>query len=178
MLPEPATRSSKHDRLQPRRAARTVRVVGVRRNVRMYTADLVKTAASWPTRPPSGVTRTPNVFAQSCDWERVAPPTLKLTPRYAVNFKKRMDLPPNLYPHTGVASSNASIASSTTVSTLGDSPTDYFGLGKPVVAGEGRFRSLTELKWGVDPAEEKLQFDLTERARTVCLDIVSVLLCC
>jgi len=149
----------------------------------MYTADLVRTAASWPTRPPSGVTRTPNVFAQSRDWERVIPPPLKLTPRYADNFKKRMDLPPNLHPHTGVASSNASIASFITVSTLGDNPTDYFGLGKPVVAGEERFRSLTKLKWGefeamgfggVDPAEKNLQFDLTERARTVCLDIVSV----
>ena len=186
MLPEPATRSRKHDRLQPRRGARTVRVVSVRRNVRMYTPDLVKTAASWATRSPSGVTHTPNVFAQSRDWERVAPPTLKLTPRYADNFKKRMDLPPNLHPHTGVASSNASIASSTTVSTLGDSPTDYFGLGKPGVAGEERFRSLTELKWGefetlgfggLDPAEKKLQFDPTEGARTVRLDIGSVVFC-
>jgi len=90
-----------------------------------------------------------------------------------------MDLPPNLHPHTGVvASSNASIASSITVSTLGDSPTDYFGLGKPAVAGEERFRSLTELKWGefeamgfggLDPAK-KLQFDLTEGAQAVRLD--------
>ena len=185
MLPEPATRSRKHDRLQPRRGARTVRVVSVRRNVRMYTPDLVKTAASWATRSPSGATHAPNVFAQSRDWERVAPPTLKLTPRYADGFKKRMDLPPNFHPHTGVASSNASIASSTTVSTLGDSPTDYFGLGKPAVAGEERFRSLTELKWGefealgfggLDPAEKKLQFDLTESARTVRLDLGSFVL--
>ena len=107
---------------------------------------------------------------------------LKLTLRYADNFKKRMDLPPNLYPHTGVASSNASTASSTMVSTLGDSPTDYFGLGKPAVAGEGRFQSLTELKWGefeamgfggLDPAEKKLQLDLTEGAWTVRLDLGS-----
>ena len=148
MLLEPATQSWKHDRLQPHRGARTVRVVSVRRNVRMYTPDLVKTAVSWATRSPSRVTHVPNVFAQSRDWERVAPPMLKLTPRYADGFKKHMDLPPNFHPHTGIASSNASIASSTTVSTLGDSPTDYFGLGKPAVAGEERFRSLTELKWG------------------------------
>jgi hypothetical protein len=75
MLPEPATRSRKLDGLQPRRGARTVRMVSVRRNVRMYTA------ANWATRPPSGVTHAPNAFAQSRDWERVAPPTLKLTPR-------------------------------------------------------------------------------------------------
>jgi hypothetical protein len=53
-----------------------------------------------------------------------------------------------------VASSNASIASSMTVSILCDSQTDYFSLGKPGVAGEERFRS---------------QFDLTESARSVCL---------
>jgi hypothetical protein len=184
MLPEPATRSRKHDRLQPRRGARTMRVVSVRRNVRMYTSDLVKTAASWASRPPSGVTHAPNVFFQSRDWERVAPPTLKLAPRYADSFKKRMGLPPNFHPHTGVASSNASIASSTTVSTLGDSSTDYFGLGKPAVVGEEQFRSLTDLKWGefeamgfggAESSEKKLQFDLTETARTVCY--VSTLLC-
>ncbi|KAH9035224.1 hypothetical protein EDB85DRAFT_2215591 [Lactarius pseudohatsudake] len=177
MLPDPATRSRSQDRLQPRRGARTVRVVSVRRNVRMYTPDLIKSAASWASRP-AGVTvtgHTPNVFAQSRDWERVAPPTLRLTPRYADSFKKRMDLPPNFHPHIGVASSNASIASSATVSSVGDSPTDYFGLGKPALAGEERFRNLTDLRWGefeamgfggLDPAEKKLQFDLTESART------------
>ncbi len=176
MLPEPATRSRSQDRLQPRRGARTVRVVSVRRNVRMYTPDLIKGAASWASRPAGVTGHSPNVFAQSRDWERVAPPTLRLTPRYADSFKKRMDLPPNFHPHTGVASSNASIASSATVSSVGDSPTDYFGLGKPALAGEERFRNLTDLRWGefeamgfggLDPAEKKLQFDLTESARTV-----------
>jgi len=62
MLPGPATRSRKHDRLQPCHGARTVRVVSVRRNVRMYTPDLVKAAASWAARPSSGVTHAPNVF--------------------------------------------------------------------------------------------------------------------
>jgi hypothetical protein len=147
MLPEPSTRSRKQERLQPRRGARTVRVVSVRRNVRMYTPDLIKSAASWASRPPSGVTHAP----------------------------KRMDLPSNFHP--GVASSNTSISSSTTLSTLGDSPTDYFGVGKPAVTGEERFRSLTDLKWGefemmgfggLESGEKKLQFDLTESARTVC----------
>ncbi|KAN0129056.1 hypothetical protein V8E53_013206 [Lactarius tabidus] len=122
MLPEPATRARSQDRLQPRRGARTVRVVSVRRNVRMPLSK--------------------------CDWERVAPPTLRLTPRYADSFKKRMDLPPNFHPHAGVASSNASIASSATTSSVGDSQADYFGLGKPAIAGEERFRNPTDLKWG------------------------------
>jgi hypothetical protein len=188
MLPEPATRSRKHERLQPRPGARTVHMVSVRRNVQMYTPGLVKSAASWATQPPSGVTHAPNPFAQSRDWERVAPPTLKLMPRYADSFKKRMDLPPNFHPHTGVASLNASIASSKKVSTLGDSQscqTDYFGLGKPGVAGAERFRSLTELDWGefetmgfggLESSEKKLQFDLTESARSVCLFSPVVLL--
>ena len=39
---EPDTRSRKPDMLQPRRRARTMRIVSVTRNVRMYTPDLVK----------------------------------------------------------------------------------------------------------------------------------------
>ena len=142
----------------------------------MYTPDLIKSAASLATRTPSTTGHSSIVFTQSRDWERVAPPTLKLTPRYADSFKKRMDLPPDFHPHTGVASSNASIVSSATKSSVGDSPTNYFGFGKPALAGEERFRNLTDLKWGefeamgfggLDPAEKKLHFDLTESARTV-----------
>jgi hypothetical protein len=101
------------------------------------------------------------------------------------SFKKRMDLPPNFHPHSGIASPNASIASSTTASTLGDRQTDYFGLGKPGVGGEERFLSLTELKWGefetmgfggLESSEKKLQFDLTESFRTVRLGFSSVVL--
>jgi hypothetical protein len=132
MPPGPATRSRKHERLQPRHGARTIRVISVRQNVWMYTPDLVKSAASWATQLPSGATHPPNPCAQSQDWERVAPPTPKLMPRYADSFKKHMDLPPNFHPHTGVASSNASIASSTTISTLGDSQTDYLVWESPV----------------------------------------------
>jgi hypothetical protein len=106
-------------------------------------------------------------------------------PRYADSFKKCVDLPPNFHPHTRIASSNASIASSTTVSTFSDSKKDYFGLGQPGVAGEERFQSLTELKWGefettgfggLESSKKKLQFDLTESARTVCLGFPSVVL--
>ncbi|KAI0280241.1 hypothetical protein BC826DRAFT_1191647 [Russula brevipes] len=55
MLPEPST--DQESREAPTASwRRTVRVVSVRRNVRMYTPDLVKSAASWATRAPSGVT--------------------------------------------------------------------------------------------------------------------------
>ena len=49
--------------------------------------------------------------------------------------------PPNFHLHTGVASSNAFIASLMMVSTLSDSQTDYFGLGISSVMGEERFQT-------------------------------------
>ncbi|KAI0314938.1 hypothetical protein OF83DRAFT_1134497 [Amylostereum chailletii] len=166
----PTVHVKKEDRLQPRRGARTVRVVCVRRNVRMYTPDLVKTASSWATRDPQHPSAAGSL-ALSREWERVAPPTLKLPPRYADSYKKRMDLPNNFHPQTAPAPSNNSTGSATssTSSTLHDD--EYLGVNKD----EERFRSLTDLKWGEfeamgfggqDDSEKKLQFDLTESART------------
>ncbi|KAI0034802.1 hypothetical protein K488DRAFT_77022 [Vararia minispora EC-137] len=164
MLPE---RAKKQDRLTPRRGARTVRVISVRRNVRMYTPDLVKSASTWAGRLPAagapGAT-----FGASKEWERVTPPTLKLPPRYSDAYRKRMDLPANFHPQTATAGSSASTTSSGSSSLLDD---DYFGLGKE----DERFKSLTDLKWGefevmgfggLGSDEKKLQFDLTESART------------
>lgn len=98
--------SAKHERPQPRRGARTVRVLSVRRNVRMYTPDLVKSAASWAYRPRGGggviSSAGDRAFAGSKEWERIVPPTLKLSPRYSDNFKKRMDLSPGFHPDSGV----------------------------------------------------------------------------
>jgi len=93
------------------------------------------------------LSHTPNPIAQSQDWEQVAPPTLKLMPRYADSFKKCVDLPLNFHPHIGVALLNALVASLTTITILGDSQTGCFGLEKLSVAGEEWFWSLTELKW-------------------------------
>ena len=125
-------------------------VVSVQRNVRMYTPDLIKCAASWATRTAGATGHSPKVFThwQSREWGRVAPPTLKLTPHYADSFKKCMDLSSNFHSLTGVASYNASIASSATVSSVEDNQTDYLGLGKPALAGEERFRNLSDPKWG------------------------------
>ena len=150
------------------RDACTVRVQNVRRNVRMYSPDLVKTSSSWATRTPGGVT---NAFSGSREWERVCPPTLKLPPRYAEGYRKRMDLPSGFHPQVTITSTS-STHSTASSSTLVDD--DYFGLGKD----DERFRSLTDLKWGEfesmgflgsnsDLHEKKLQFDLTESARTV-----------
>ena len=166
---------------QPRRGSRTVRVVSVRRNVRMYSPDLVKTASTWAHRSPG--TGVNNGLANSKEWERIAPSTLKLQPRYSEAYKKRMDMPPNFHPDAAagailgvnLASSTSSYksdaSSSTGTSTLPEA--DYFGLG--VRGNEDRFRSLTDLKWGEFESmgfselgdNKKLQFDLTESARLV-----------
>lgn len=158
--------SGKHERPQARRGARTVRVVSVRRNVRMYSPDLVNTAASWAHRSHG------HGLAASKEWERIAPPSLKLPPRYSEAYKKRMDLPSHVHPYTGPGVAPASATNSTS-SSLSDDRDAVTGLGSR--EGEERFRSLTDLKWGefemmgfgaVAADEKKLQFDLTESART------------
>jgi len=161
---------------QPRQGVRTVRVVSVRRNVRMYSPDLVKSASTWANRP--GATSLTNGFAASKEWQRIAPPTLKLQPRYSEAYKKRMDLAPNFHPEVGTATS--SVSSSTSSSSYLSTSTaatslDPDGFGVGAREGEDRFRSLTDLKWGEFESSgfsglgdaKKLQFDLTESARQV-----------
>jgi hypothetical protein len=150
----------------------------------MYSPDLVKTAASWAQRPKLTANVGDRSLATSKEWSRVAPATLKLPPRYSEGYKKRMDLPLNFHPDagTGTVSSVSSTVSSTlsATSTLLDDR-DYFGLNSfSTREGEDRFRSLTDLKWGefetmgfgVGADETKLQFDLTESARTVGLRLL------
>ncbi|KAG6902133.1 hypothetical protein C0995_003889 [Termitomyces sp. Mi166 len=170
---------------QPRRGVRTVRVMSVRRNVRMYSPDLVRTAAAWAYRPESSASGpSKNGLLVSKEWSRIAPPTLKLPPRYSDAYRKRMDMPSNFHPETGVlsapglgaASSSSSYGSSltSTSTNTSDNNNDYFGLGLNTRTGDDRFRSLTDLKWGEFESmgfsgledEKKLQFDLTESART------------
>ena len=169
----------KNDRPQPRRGARTVRVLNIRRNVRMYSPDLVKTTASWANRP-RGATSSAGerAFAGSREWERIAPPTLKLAPRYSDAYKKRMVLAPNFNPDTGVPGSTSSTLTPPSLSSSISSASSVTSTLFEDKEGEERFRSLTDLKWGEFEAmgfgslvadEKKLQFDLTESARAVRL---------
>ena len=163
----PSLTVQKQERPLPRKGAKTVRIATVRRNVRMYSPDLVKTAASWANRPKAP--GEANSLTNSKEWERIAPPTLKLPPRYSDAYRKRMNLPPSFHPDTGpgVPSLQSSLSNTSSSVTIGDGSL----LDKP---GEDRFRSLTDLKWGEFEAsgfgdvladEKKLQFDLTEGAR-------------
>ena len=173
--------TDKNERPEPRRGARTVRVLSVRRNVRMYSPDLVKTAAGWGTRPrgaPASVGE--RGWAGSREWERIAPPTLKLPPRYSDQYKKRMDLGPNFHPDTGPGANGAGAggAGGLQPPSLSSSVSSASSVGSSLFEdkeGEERFRSLTDLRWGEFEAmgfgsladEKKLQFDLTESARAV-----------
>ncbi|KAG2018613.1 hypothetical protein CC2G_008031 [Coprinopsis cinerea AmutBmut pab1-1] len=162
---------------QPRKGARTVRVMSVRRNVRMYSPDLVKSASAWAQKNTHSTLS--NSFAQSKEWERIAPSTLKLAPRYSDSYKKKMNMPANFhpdvhagtYPNANPAPGTAPpVSLSSTLSSLDSSEKDYFGDKERV---DDRFRSLTDLKWGEFESmgfsnlgdEKKLQFDLTESAR-------------
>ncbi|KAG6836676.1 hypothetical protein H0H93_005094 [Arthromyces matolae] len=172
-LQDPA--SSSNQKPQARRGVRTLRVMSVRRNVRMYSPDLVKTAATWAYRPDSSGP-TKNGLLVSKEWGRIAPPTLKLPPRYSEAYRKRMNMPLNFHPDTGAPSpmNNASSYGSSLTTSSKTSESDYFGLEVNPRSDEDRFRSLTDLKWGEFESmgfsglddHQKLQFDLTESART------------
>ncbi|KAJ3522710.1 hypothetical protein NMY22_g11772 [Coprinellus aureogranulatus] len=164
---------------QPRKGSKTVRVVSVRRNVRMYTADLVKSASTWGQKTPGS--QIHNSFALSKEWERIAPSTLKLPPRYSDAYKKKMNLPnsfhpevaPGAYSPSTVSSVEApSLSLSSTLSSVDSATSEYFGISKTERPAE-KFRSLTDLKWGEfedmgfdsGNTADKLRFDLTESAR-------------
>jgi hypothetical protein len=146
---------------KPRKAARLVRVGSVRRNVRLYSPDLVRTAASWSTVKGD---------VQGCkDWSRICPPNLKLPPRYADTYRKFLNVPAMFHPEIGAGST------ASTPSMEGGKDMDWGSIGGPL-KDENRFRNLTDLRWGEfesigfsDADSNKLAFDLTESARKVNL---------
>lgn len=166
-------RQKKDQAPQARPGARTVRVLSVRRNVRMYSSDLVKTSASWAERPKlaSIGDRDPNsLLFNTKVWTRIAPPQLKLAPRYSDSYKKRMDLPATFHPDMGVT------AQSTQMDQGNAGATDAFGLTPDKPQNSERFRNLADMRWGefetlgfggLNSDEKALQFDLTESARNV-----------
>ncbi|KAF9495534.1 hypothetical protein BDN71DRAFT_1506671 [Pleurotus eryngii] len=179
--------STRNGHPQARRGARTVRVVSVRRNVRVYSADLVKSGASWGYVPPSA-RLNPNSFnalASSKEWQRITPPGMKLPPRYSESYKKRMNMHSSVVPEFGPGPSSSATSSPTSISTTPSftstmssaTSLDSMNISLGSREGEDRFRSLTDLKWGEfesmgfgglgadGEAERKLQFDLTESAR-------------
>ncbi|KAJ7076969.1 hypothetical protein B0H15DRAFT_862667 [Mycena belliarum] len=162
-----------------RRGAKTVRVVHVRRNVRSYTADLVRGGSSWA----SGA---PNDWANSKAWRAIIAGGAG-APRYTETYRKRMDLGVGVHPSTSSLQSSLSASSGT--GSYFSSPSSYnlaSGSSTSLSDDGSAFRSLTDMKWGEFESlgfgssggatgggggmkeggiEGRLRFDLTENAR-------------
>jgi hypothetical protein len=151
---------------KPRRGTKLVRLSSVRRNVRLYSPDLVRNSASWSV--PKGD------FQNSKEWSRIAPAFLKLQPRFSDTFRKLLNVPPSFHPELG-PSSNMMEPTLTP-----DEDTKELGvLGSLNGTQEDeKFRSLTDMRWGAfenfgfsETDQKKLAFDLTESARKVDLNL-------
>ncbi|KAG9119317.1 hypothetical protein FRC07_005708 [Ceratobasidium sp. 392] len=139
-----------------RRGARTVRVASVRRNVRLYSPDLVQSAAGWAGE---------GDLSGRAEWLRVVPKHSGLQARYTDSYRKRLDIPVPTADSRGPSSDNGhgSWLSSETSS-----------LTAPATGVEdAKYSSLTDMRWGEFEAlgfgggepEKRLQFDLNEGAR-------------
>ncbi|KZW03173.1 hypothetical protein EXIGLDRAFT_759057 [Exidia glandulosa HHB12029] len=124
----------------PRRGVRTVRVLAVRRNVRMYALDLVRSGAAWQMPPTSK------------EWNRITANDTR-APRYSDNFRKRLNLAMTFAPELPPDGKQKQADADTTVEAERfRSLTDM------------RWGEFEALGFGT-PDETKLQFDLTESAR-------------
>lgn len=149
---------------KPRRGAKLTRLSTVKRNVRLYSPDLVKNAASWST--------THGEFPNSKDWARIAPPFLKLQPRYSEPYRKYLNVSPSFHPDTGPGSNITEQRKLPDEDKAGKGGLGLFETAS--LQKDDRFRSLTDMKWGEfenfgfsDTDKQKLAFDLTESARKV-----------
>ncbi|GJJ14101.1 hypothetical protein Clacol_008358 [Clathrus columnatus] len=151
MLPTP----NRLDKARP--GAKIKKLNTVKRYVRLFSNDLVKTGAAWD-------------LGNSKEWSRVIGPAgMKIGgPKYGDAYRKQMGLTVNDYPETGLTSS---------ADTSPTSNTEESDAVDPLAPKEDqlRFRSLTDLKWGEfesmgfsnssSVTEKRLEFDLNEGAR-------------
>ncbi|CAK5278270.1 unnamed protein product [Mycena citricolor] len=188
IVDDAATTNGK-SRPNPRRGARTVRIVHVRRNVRSYSADLVRGASSWASSSASSGSG-PNDWASSKAWRNILAGA-QGTPRYSDTYRRRLDLAVGVHPQTASMTSMTSDVPSLS-SSIGSSPysSSAYTPSNTSLASDtdgGAFRSLTDLKWGefeslgfshgtgaglvATPSRKepgidgRLKFDLTENAR-------------
>ncbi|KZS88475.1 hypothetical protein SISNIDRAFT_459696, partial [Sistotremastrum niveocremeum HHB9708] len=137
----------------PRRGAKLIKVTTVRRNVRLYSADLVRSASNWANKA--------SEFASSREWNKISPragANTGLPPRYTDSYRKRMDLPASFFPGSyplpsPYSTPTPSLDGHHTTSPLGNSSsstlTNSAASSSTIVDDEEeRFRSLTDLKWG------------------------------
>jgi hypothetical protein len=139
---------------KPRRGARMVKISSIRRNVRLYSPDLVLTAAGWAGDGDTACRK---------EWDRIVPHNLP--PKYSDSYRKRLNLPRNFMPSTANINTTQRPVSPLSMTS------EEKGLGLTPENAE-RFKSLTEMKWGEfeelgfsSGNTKKLEFDLTESAR-------------
>ncbi|KZT51474.1 hypothetical protein CALCODRAFT_521347 [Calocera cornea HHB12733] len=142
---------------QPRQGAKSVRVISVRRNVRLYSPNLIQTASTWPAETaPDQPMR---------EWTRIAGPGKTAQPLYAEDYRKRLDLPMAAVP----TSPYRRVPPTPPPKERMDGT---HVLGTIVIPEADKFKSLTDFRWGMFessgfdvPDPKKLEFDLTESAR-------------
>ncbi|KAF8747730.1 hypothetical protein RHS01_11282 [Rhizoctonia solani] len=145
-----------------RRGAKTARVASVRRNVRLYSPDLVQSAASWAGE---------GDMSGRAEWLRVVPKGSGLTARYTDTYRKRLDIPaPTLTSESKKTQSTDGhqswLSSETSLTSI---------VGATAAEEEkAKYSSLTDMKWGEFMATgfgdgetegKRLEFDLNEGAR-------------
>ncbi|KAF8329758.1 uncharacterized protein EI90DRAFT_1341600 [Cantharellus anzutake] len=163
------------DKTRP--TVRTIRVASVRRNVRLYSPDLVQTATLWSGEGDLTGRR---------EWTRIVPSMRGeySEPKYAEGFKKRLNLSKSFEPKAKYNSQAHLRVTESSTSLLRPNPIDELisrthpelasSASTPVSlsSSEDRFKNLTELKWSIfaetgfdSPNAKLLQFDLSETAR-------------
>jgi hypothetical protein len=147
-----------------RRGAKTARVASVRRNVRLYSPDLVQSAATWAGE---------GDLSGRAEWLRVVPKHSGLTARYTDVYRKRLDIPaPTLTSESKKPNSNDGhqswLSSETSLTSIVGATT--------AEEEKAKYSSLTDMRWGEFMATgfgdgetegKRLEFDLNEGARQV-----------
>lgn len=166
---------------EPRPNQRMVHLASVRRNVRLYSTDLVQNATTWCTQ---------GDHTGRSEWKRIVPSASgELSkPRYTEDYKKQLNLPKALEPKTQY-DGGLKLGSSESTSSFHTGPAVYRNPIDDAIArshpelsststlsstttNEDRFKNLADLQWSQfsetgfkAPDTKLLQFDLGETAR-------------
>ncbi|KAJ3991087.1 hypothetical protein F5050DRAFT_1581999, partial [Lentinula boryana] len=111
LLQSGGRRSKDQHSLGPRKGAKTVRVLAVRRTVPAYDADLVRSSARWglPSYAATGgAGLSSNSLPGNKEWGRINPPVQvhqggkgkggRMAARYSESYRKKMNIPPGVEP--------------------------------------------------------------------------------
>ncbi|KAJ7430346.1 hypothetical protein B0H11DRAFT_1764435, partial [Mycena galericulata] len=143
----------------PRRGAKTARVVHVRRNVRSYSVDLVRSGSAWAGSSGGGESFSslcpPNEWAASKAWRGILAGGAG-APRYSDPFRKRMDLAAGVQPSTSSTTSSSTPYGTSGFNTSSLNASSPYGSNAPsayhsttsLTEDGSAFRSLTDMKWG------------------------------